>query len=588
MLKINVEAFADESRPRGGYAVILLRGVSNIPPQPTIRLKPIDSGLDGHRHRAWLGEQIIPVATRLTDQGIQIVVGPEVVGNPHLLTGTPVMIEIPAANVRGEFVWPNVVPLAQPRRRHMAAARRGRPQRPLANGHAPGDPPHIDAEVRLEPATSNVVPFEGAVNGAVARAADAPAPAEGAILVPETAPIPATPETTEKPAAPIVETTAALVPVEPIDQPPELAPPPVVTPSAGAVDRVRWEPIAQISERRRWLLAAGLAVVSIALSTLLYAVGARHASRNGAAPPPTAAVPAKGDPIAQAAAAPSGAGQQGPAAKRGPSGGGGASGGTKAVAIAPMAVAVPPGTAPCREAEITTEPLDGGMMRIRISSQCRANQSVRMQYGGAELVRHFDAGGTLDAVLDCFAGQAAALETRFEDGTSQPVRIQTKDLDRVSKVAVVWRAPVNLDLHAFEYASGFAQKGHVWAKATSALETARADSAADGRGRGFLSSQADAATPGDKVEVYTFLHRDEALAGLVTFALDHETRGSKPKEPACGRGQQAEVQFTISTLFPGGRLVRENGVLASADCGTTLAQAARFQALPAPVLKISQ
>lgn len=83
MLKISVEAFADETRPRGGYAIILLRGLTSLPPQPSIRLKPVEAPGAGAQHRVWRGESIIPVATRLTEDGMQIVVGPEVVGNPR-------------------------------------------------------------------------------------------------------------------------------------------------------------------------------------------------------------------------------------------------------------------------------------------------------------------------------------------------------------------------------------------------------------------------------------------------------------------------------------------------------------------------
>jgi len=589
VLKINVEAFADESRPRGGYAVILLRGISNIPPQPTIRLKPIDGGLDGPRHRAWIGEQIIPVATRLTEQGIQIVVGPEVVGNPHLLTGTPVMIEIPAANVRGEFVWPNVVPLALPRRRHMSASRRTR-NRPVFSEPTAAIPLE-PVEAIVEPAQAKVVPIHTAFNGAAHRVAQEPLPATETAAVRPCEEMPR-----EEPAE-----AAAPEAVEPATLPAEATPAPsgaggresanalsLEPAQRAAPEPTLWQPAALARDRRLWLLIAGLALVSVLLSGLLHMVGSRHAgsamTRTASASSATAA------PAATTAAAKSEGGAAAPtspAGKGGGASGGGARGGSSAAALTPAAVAAAVAPAPCTRADVVTEPLEAGMMRVKITSACRAGQDVHVLYGGAELVRRLDSAGTLDMTLDCFAGETTPVELKLQDGEQHTLAIATRDLGRVSKVAVVWKAPVNLDLHVFEYAADVAQKGHLWAKSSSTLEAARADIAADGRGHGFLSSLSDAAGAGDKLEVYTFLHQNEKADGIVTFALDHETRGGKPKEATCGHGALAEIAFSITTLSRNGRFVRENGIMASADCGGTLAEEARYQALPAPVLKVS-
>ena len=123
------------------------------------------------------------------------------------------------------------------------------------------------------------------------------------------------------------------------------------------------------------------------------------------------------------------------------------------VALSPSTLRLDAGA--CGQPEVVTEPLDGGLMRIRISGGCRPNEAVQISYGGAEMIRRLDAFGGLDLNLDCFAGAGSAVELRFADGSRKTIAVTANDLDRVSKVAVVWRAAVNLDLHVFEYGAAF-------------------------------------------------------------------------------------------------------------------------------------
>ncbi len=106
------------------------------------------------------------------------------------------------------------------------------------------------------------------------------------------------------------------------------------------------------------------------------------------------------------------------------------------------------------------------------------------------------------------------VDVRFGDNTRKTVPVAARDLDKVSKIAVLWRAPVNLDLHVFEYAARHDQAGHLWAKKPSAIATARLASQSEKRGHGFLSAIDDEQSLGDKIEVYTFLHNDEQASGV--------------------------------------------------------------------------
>ncbi len=257
---------------------------------------------------------------------------------------------------------------------------------------------------------------------------------------------------------------------------------------------------------------------------------------------------------------------------------------------APQVVALAPALkldrANCPLPELSGEPLDGGRMNLRAHAACQANQTIRITYGGAELIRTLDASGNLDFTLDCFAGVSSAVEVRFADGTKKSIPAVAYEFDKISKIAVIWRAAVNLDLHVFEYAARVSQPGHLWAKSASTLAAARSLARAEHRGHGFLSSVDSEENPGDKIEVYTFLHDDEQISGAIGLALDYETRGETPQGATCGTGALAEVDFQVVVLPRGGNPARQSGVLTRVDCGTKLTADTRFSQSALPSLRI--
>ena len=243
----------------------------------------------------------------------------------------------------------------------------------------------------------------------------------------------------------------------------------------------------------------------------------------------------------------------------------------------PSAAVAPTGRSPaaCEPAQIASEPLDGGRMLVRVATPCRADQTVHFGYGEATILGRLDGGGRLELTLDLFAGAASPVEITFEDGVSREIPARANDLDKVEKIALIWRAPVDLDLHAFEYGATFGQPGHVWAQAPSSAMAARDQTATNKRGRGFISRADGGQGPGDKIEIYTFFRHPEQAAGLVSIAVDYATRGDLPAGTTCGSGPQAEVRFeTVVTAR--GRVARESGVLASVPCGKAMSADARF------------
>lgn len=206
-------------------------------------------------------------------------------------------------------------------------------------------------------------------------------------------------------------------------------------------------------------------------------------------------------------------------------------------------------TPSCSTAKVDILPRSTGRADIIIQSDCRQSEPVRLQYAGVEFVRRIDATGRLEFILDCFAGDSSDVTVVFADGSQERRRVVTSDLDRVTKLAIIWKAPVNLDLHAFEYSAPPQSPDHVWSGAPLGEQEARRKVAGTKRGHGFLSSISDGTEPGAKLEVYTFLHAPGAQRGVISMALDYESRARPESSPdTCGTGLYAELEYEAFLL----------------------------------------
>ncbi len=98
-------------------------------------------------------------------------------------------------------------------------------------------------------------------------------------------------------------------------------------------------------------------------------------------------------------------------------------------------------TATCPPALVKSEALPAGVMRITILSPCRRGQKIRLSYAGFEYSRTLDDIGFLTTTLDSIAGDAVPVTVLFEDGSRNTLTVTAQDLDRVTQLAVLWRAP---------------------------------------------------------------------------------------------------------------------------------------------------
>ena len=250
-----------------------------------------------------------------------------------------------------------------------------------------------------------------------------------------------------------------------------------------------------------------------------------------------------------------------------------------AALIPPITSSNNPATVPagsCDAAKVSASPLPGGRLQIAIDSPCRRAQNVTLQYGGYDIVRRIGPGGQANVALDLFMGTAATVTAAFADGSSLVLDAGAGGMSDVSKVALIWQSPVDLDLHALEGGGAFGKQGHRWSGAVSTMDAAKADSTENGRGAGFMSSIDDGAHEGTKIEVYTFVHSPEQDTGAVSMLIDYASRGAKPQGEMCGQGALAEIPFTVVILDRKGRTATENGIVPAAKCGEALAGNARY------------
>jgi hypothetical protein len=243
----------------------------------------------------------------------------------------------------------------------------------------------------------------------------------------------------------------------------------------------------------------------------------------------------------------------------------------------------------CPEPSVVASPLPAGQSKITVSSPCRPEQEFSVNYAGIEFVRKLDAAGKTEFVLDCLAAEGEQALFRFDNAKPLPKPVPCLELDQVTRVAVVWQGRVNLDLHAFEYAAEFGQPGHVWAGAPSSAALARAQMSRDRRSHGFMSMLSDGRGKGGQVEAYTLLHAPAQTSGLISTALDFESRArSQPDPETCGTGIFSEISYEIIVRDRRGAVSRSRGAFAPLQCGAQLPNASRYNSKSSPRIAIGK
>ena len=103
----------------------------------------------------------------------------------------------------------------------------------------------------------------------------------------------------------------------------------------------------------------------------------------------------------------------------------------------------------------------GAAIAVFISSRCRAGQVVTLSHADFSFSERTDDRGVFSATIPAFTS-LATVDVIFEDGATASAQVSLRDASDLERLAIVWSAPVNLDLHAFEGNATENSDGHVW------------------------------------------------------------------------------------------------------------------------------
>lgn len=192
-----------------------------------------------------------------------------------------------------------------------------------------------------------------------------------------------------------------------------------------------------------------------------------------------------------------------------------------------------PAATSCAALRIDAEPAPGATSRISVTAPCAAGAVATVYHAGLVFPLSLDStgAGVIDLpVLDVASGATL----RLPGGEAEPVALafDAAEAARMVRVAVGWSAPVNLELHAFEYAAVPGGPGHVRPGATSEPRGGRIDSFAPG---------GDGEAP--RAQVWSFRLGTGGRRGVARLVLAHPGRSAGAA--FCGDGALATPEYLV-------------------------------------------
>jgi hypothetical protein len=206
------------------------------------------------------------------------------------------------------------------------------------------------------------------------------------------------------------------------------------------------------------------------------------------------------------------------------------------------------------------------MMQIEASSACRAGRVAVLHLEDLRIALRFDAEGVISVRVPGI-GRDHQLSLVAEDGAAARSSITLLDSLAVERVALMWSAAVDIDLHAFEYGAGVAEAGHLRSGAPG-------DDRGFRRGRnGLISGFPALDGMGRSVEFYSFNPGRRTEVGRIELAVAFASRGDIPQAPYCGADPLASPSFRVHRFERGVMDQGETRIFNAAPCGAGLSDA---------------
>lgn len=221
--------------------------------------------------------------------------------------------------------------------------------------------------------------------------------------------------------------------------------------------------------------------------------------------------------------------------------------------------ALPPAAARCAAPpSMTLDIRRAAVTGIILSAPCHAGTIATLSYAGMEFAISLDGRGEGRILTLGFADSTPALIT-FDDGEKLDFDLPFRGIDRVTRVAMVWEAPVALGLNALEFGAAPGSAGHVHAGNPRDFAQARRSHG------GFLTRFHPVAGIGQNVQIYTFWHQRGSGPGVVKLLIDYAQQPEDVVSAACN-GADIQPEVTILRSETGAALRPVLRKLPSLEC----------------------
>jgi len=168
---------------------------------------------------------------------------------------------------------------------------------------------------------------------------------------------------------------------------------------------------------------------------------------------------------------------------------------------------------PCTP-RLTATARPGALAELMLDAPCHRDQRVEFRHAGLVFAERSSRLGIVTVSVPVFATEAEII-AEFPNGRSVGTMLAVPDADRVERVAVQWRGPAELVLHALEFGARDGEEGHVRPEAPRSPEQALRT------GGGFMVSLGDGALEdAARAQVYTLPRTPETVPGTVRLVLE--------------------------------------------------------------------
>ncbi|MEM9428827.1 MAG: hypothetical protein AAGA32_04940 [Pseudomonadota bacterium] len=147
-----------------------------------------------------------------------------------------------------------------------------------------------------------------------------------------------------------------------------------------------------------------------------------------------------------------------------------------------------------------------------LESPCRPETTFVVSHAGLVFTERTDDGG--GATFSVPALQASGeIRVEFGDGGIAEETVPVNGLEGLTRIAILWTADIDFDLHALEFGAREGGQGHIWSGQPGSYGDARRS------GAGYLVELGPESGPGAKAEVYTLVENSRTPGGLIDLSL---------------------------------------------------------------------